>query len=133
MAVFEYLHLHVASRNYVSQETAQATNLSYAYEDTFIMKADDQTVLTPTGPGRDAIRITSIGVYDTHVTVYASAFYQQHRLPYLPSFTDLTSPTCLKDSRAPFSSSFIHPTTRSCLSEQNLAGCVGGEPFPVLS
>lgn len=35
------------------------------------MRSDDTTVLDPSGPGRNSVRIKSVKNYTTHVTVYA--------------------------------------------------------------
>ncbi|KAJ8591346.1 glycoside hydrolase family 16 protein [Rhizopogon salebrosus TDB-379] len=55
---------------YVDQTTAQNLNLTYASKDTFIMRADDTTVLTPSGPGRNSVRIQSNNQYTQHVVVF---------------------------------------------------------------
>lgn len=54
---------------YVDQPTAQMLNLTYATSNTFIMRADDTTVLTPSGPGRNSVRIRSNSQYTQHVVV----------------------------------------------------------------
>ena len=59
------------SRNYVDEATAQNLNLAYATSNTFIMRADDTTVLSSSGLGRDSVRIRSNNQYTTHVAVYA--------------------------------------------------------------
>ncbi|TFK51078.1 putative laminarinase [Heliocybe sulcata] len=56
--------------NYVDQATATSKNLTYAMGDTLILRADSTTVLTPSGPGRDSVRIKSVKSYTTHVTVF---------------------------------------------------------------
>jgi len=56
--------------NYVDQATAQNRNLSYAGDDTFILRADYTTVLDPSGPGRDSVRIQSWNSYTQHVVVF---------------------------------------------------------------
>lgn len=55
---------------YVDQSTAQMLNLTYATSDTFIMRADDTTVLTASGPGRNSVRIRSNNQYTQHVVVF---------------------------------------------------------------
>ncbi|KAG1765439.1 glycoside hydrolase family 16 protein [Suillus occidentalis] len=45
-------------------------NLTYATGNTFIMRADDTTVLTPSGPGRNSVRIRSNRQYTQHVVVF---------------------------------------------------------------
>lgn len=62
-----------ACRNYVDQQTALATNLSFATDDTFIMRADSFNVVDPSAPGRNSVRIQSNNQYTTHVSVYVSA------------------------------------------------------------
>ncbi|KIL00724.1 glycoside hydrolase family 16 protein [Paxillus rubicundulus Ve08.2h10] len=49
-------HGHV---NYVDKETAMERNLSYATCDTFLMRADDWSVVEPNVRGRDSVRIQS--------------------------------------------------------------------------
>ena len=58
------------SRNYVDEATAQSLNLTYATSNTFIIRADDTTVLSSGGPGRNSVRIRSNNQYTTHVAVY---------------------------------------------------------------
>ncbi|KAG1777267.1 glycoside hydrolase family 16 protein [Suillus placidus] len=55
---------------YVDQPTAQRLNLTYATSNTFIMRTDDTTVLTPSGPGRNSVRIRSNRQYTQHVVVF---------------------------------------------------------------
>lgn len=58
-------------RNYVDQATALKSNLTFATDTTFIMRADDFNTLTPTGPGRNSVRIKSNNQYGAnHVTVF---------------------------------------------------------------
>ena len=64
--------LRQSRRNYVDQATALAQNLTYASGDTLILRADDTTVLSASGPGRNSVRLMSNNVYSTHVTVYVS-------------------------------------------------------------
>ena len=63
--------LYSLFRNYVDEATAQSLNLTYATSNTFIMRANDTTVLTSTGPGRNSVRIRTNNQYTTHVAVYA--------------------------------------------------------------
>ncbi|RDX44811.1 laminarinase [Lentinus brumalis] len=56
--------------NYVDQGTAIAKNLTYASGDTFIIRADHTTVLTPSGPGRNSVRLMSNKQYTRHVAVF---------------------------------------------------------------
>ncbi|EJD00853.1 laminarinase [Fomitiporia mediterranea MF3/22] len=55
---------------YVDQATALADNLTFASSDTFIMRTDDTTVLSASGPGRNSVRIKSNKTYTTHVVVF---------------------------------------------------------------
>ncbi|TFK50003.1 endo-1,3(4)-beta-glucanase-like protein [Heliocybe sulcata] len=55
---------------YVDQATAVSKNLTYTSSDTFIMRADDTTVLASSDPGRDSVRIKSDNTYTTHVAVF---------------------------------------------------------------
>ncbi len=56
-------------RNYVSKNDALAQNLTYASENTLIIRADDKNVLDPSGPGRNSVRLYSNKEYKNHVTV----------------------------------------------------------------
>ncbi|PFH48249.1 glycoside hydrolase family 16 protein [Amanita thiersii Skay4041] len=56
--------------NYVSQSTAQSQNLTFASSNSFILRADFKTVLSPSGPGRNSVRIRSKKTYTTHVAVF---------------------------------------------------------------
>nr|AHI42991.1 endo 1,3-beta glucanase [Phanerodontia chrysosporium] len=55
--------------NYVNQATAVAKNLTFASGNTLILRADDTTVLSPSGPGRNSVRIRSVKAYTTHVAI----------------------------------------------------------------
>ncbi|KAI0700431.1 endo-beta-glucanase [Cytidiella melzeri] len=55
---------------YVDQATALSQNLTYAQGNTFIIRADDTTVLSASGPGRNSIRVRSVNTYTTHVAVF---------------------------------------------------------------
>lgn len=57
------------SRNYVDAGTARAQNLTYANGDTFILRADYKTTLTPSGPGRNSVRLLSHKYFTRHVAV----------------------------------------------------------------
>ncbi|EGN97297.1 glycoside hydrolase family 16 protein [Serpula lacrymans var. lacrymans S7.3] len=56
--------------NYVDEATAQSLNLTYTTSNTFIMRADDTTVLTASGPGRNSVRIKSNTAYTTHAVIF---------------------------------------------------------------
>lgn len=55
----------------MDQATALQKNLTYTSDSTLVIRADDTTVLDPSGPGRDSVRLMSNNVYENHVTVYA--------------------------------------------------------------
>lgn len=55
--------------NYVDKATAMNSNLSYASETKFIMRADEFTNVAPSARGRDSVRITSNSAYDDAVFV----------------------------------------------------------------
>ncbi|KAI0705052.1 concanavalin A-like lectin/glucanase domain-containing protein [Cerioporus squamosus] len=55
--------------NYVDQATALASNLTFASDDKFIMRADSQNVTQPTDRGRSSVRIKSNKAYDEAVVV----------------------------------------------------------------
>ncbi|KAL5508546.1 hypothetical protein ACEPAH_6165 [Sanghuangporus vaninii] len=54
---------------YVDQATALADNLTFASSDSFVIRADDTTVLAASDPGRNSVRIRSLKTYTTHVIV----------------------------------------------------------------
>ncbi|KAH9850499.1 laminarinase [Lenzites betulinus] len=56
--------------NYVDQTTALAQNLTFSSGDHFVIRADDTTVLSASGPGRNSVRLQSNKQYTTHVTVW---------------------------------------------------------------
>ncbi len=64
-----HTRFHSFYRNYTDVETAKHLGLTSATGDSFIMRADDTTVLTADGPGRNSIRISSNAQYSTHVVV----------------------------------------------------------------
>ncbi len=55
---------------YVDQATAIAQNLTFASDTSFVMRADDTTVLAASDAGRKSVRIKSNAAYSTHVSVY---------------------------------------------------------------
>ncbi|KAJ7289286.1 glycoside hydrolase family 16 protein [Mycena rebaudengoi] len=55
---------------YVNEATARSQNLTFASDNTFIMRADARTVLSASGPGRNSVRLRSKNVYTTHVAVF---------------------------------------------------------------
>ncbi|KAF5344996.1 hypothetical protein D9756_011303 [Leucocoprinus leucothites] len=57
--------------NYVDQSTAVSQGLvNQASSTSFIVRADDRTVLNPNGAGRNSVRIRSKKTYTTHVAVF---------------------------------------------------------------
>ncbi|KAJ3509319.1 hypothetical protein NLJ89_g5285 [Agrocybe chaxingu] len=56
--------------NYVDQTTSRNQNLTYASSDTFILRTDFRTVLNPSGPGRNSVRIRTKKTYTNHVAVF---------------------------------------------------------------
>jgi len=56
--------------NYVDQATSIKENLTFASQDTFILRTDFKTVLNPTGPGRNSVRIRSKKTFTTHVAIF---------------------------------------------------------------
>ncbi|KAF8962582.1 2 beta-glucan [Flammula alnicola] len=56
--------------NYVDTSTAASQNLTFASGDTFILRADDTTVLSASGPGRNSVRIQSNKQFTTSVMVF---------------------------------------------------------------
>ncbi|OCH91643.1 glycoside hydrolase family 16 protein [Obba rivulosa] len=56
--------------DYVSQSAALSANLTYAKDDTFIMRVDDKSMLTNSSEtGRKSVRIKSKAQYTTHLVV----------------------------------------------------------------
>ncbi|TCD70340.1 hypothetical protein EIP91_003969 [Steccherinum ochraceum] len=55
--------------NYVDQYTAKQSNLSYATDSKFVMRADAFDKVDPNARGRDSVRITSYNAYDESVIV----------------------------------------------------------------
>lgn len=89
----------VIPSNYVDQATAQSLGLVSVSGTTFTMRADDTTVLTPSGPGRNSVRIRSNAEYTTHVAVYVILrFCNSQRCTCLPVPIELTPATCHKDA-----------------------------------
>ncbi|KAG9100379.1 hypothetical protein FRC07_010416 [Ceratobasidium sp. 392] len=55
--------------NYVDQATAQRLNLTYASSNSFVMRADYTTTLSPSGAGRNSVRIQSKKKWSTHLEI----------------------------------------------------------------
>ncbi|KAJ3572973.1 hypothetical protein NP233_g2732 [Leucocoprinus birnbaumii] len=63
--------------NYVDQSTAESQGLvQQASSTSFIIRADHTTVLNPSGPGRNSVRIKSQKTYTTHVAVTWPAIWE---------------------------------------------------------
>jgi len=58
-----------AHSNYVSQDEARSLGLATVNGNSFILRADHTTTLSPGGKGRDSFRIISNNKYGTHVSV----------------------------------------------------------------
>jgi len=56
--------------NYVDQATSIKQNLTFASDDTFILRTDFHNVLKPDGPGRNSVRIRSKKTFTTHVAIF---------------------------------------------------------------
>ncbi|TEB31638.1 hypothetical protein FA13DRAFT_1732501 [Coprinellus micaceus] len=54
---------------YVNETESRSRNLTYAHGDSFVLRGDSETILTPDGPGRPSARIVSKKSYTTHVVV----------------------------------------------------------------
>ncbi|KAF7320860.1 Glycoside hydrolase family 16 protein [Mycena chlorophos] len=64
--------------NYVDQATAVADNLTYASDNTFIMRADFTTVISDSSStGRNSVRIRTNAAYTTHAAVFDIAHMPQ--------------------------------------------------------
>ncbi|KAJ7624602.1 glycoside hydrolase family 16 protein [Roridomyces roridus] len=64
--------------NYVDQATAQAQNLTFASDNTFILRADFKTVISDSSPtGRNSVRIRTNNAYTTHAAVFDIAHMPQ--------------------------------------------------------
>nr|GAT48619.1 laminarinase [Mycena chlorophos] len=64
--------------NYVDQATAVADNLTYASDNTFILRADFTTVISDSSStGRNSVRIRTNAAYTTHAAVFDIAHMPQ--------------------------------------------------------
>ncbi|KAJ7227882.1 glycoside hydrolase family 16 protein, partial [Mycena haematopus] len=64
--------------NYVSEATAKSQNLTFASENTFILRADSRTVISDSSAtGRNSVRIRTNNAYTTHVAVFDIAHMPQ--------------------------------------------------------
>jgi len=63
-----------ARSNYVTRSEALSLGLATVDGDSFILRADDTTTLSPGGKGRNSFRIISNNRYGTHVSVWVVHF-----------------------------------------------------------
>ncbi|KAF8134228.1 glycoside hydrolase family 16 protein [Boletus edulis] len=56
--------------DYVNKSTAEEYGLYSVSGNTLTLRADDRTVLSPSGPGRKSFRLQSNNTYTTHVAVF---------------------------------------------------------------
>ncbi|KAF9261664.1 endo-1,3(4)-beta-glucanase [Marasmius fiardii PR-910] len=56
--------------NYVDAATASSQNLTYVSSDSFVLRADFTSVLNPSGPGRNSVRVSSKKTYGTSVMAF---------------------------------------------------------------
>ncbi|KAF7366964.1 putative glycosidase C21B10.07 [Mycena sanguinolenta] len=63
--------------NYVDQNTAMSTNLTFSSDNTFVLRADHQSVVPAGSAGRNSVRIASKNAYTTHVAVFDIAHMPQ--------------------------------------------------------
>ncbi|KAF8125504.1 2 beta-glucan [Boletus edulis] len=56
--------------NYLSQSAAQSAGLYSVSGNTVTLRADDTTVLSPSGAGRNSFRLISNNQYSTHVAIF---------------------------------------------------------------
>ncbi|EAU84955.2 glycosyl hydrolase family 16 [Coprinopsis cinerea okayama7 len=65
---------------YVDQGTSLNLNLTYASGNRFILRTDSRSLLSPSGPGRNSVRIQSKRAYTRHVAV--TSFFVAFPLPH---------------------------------------------------
>ncbi|KAJ6481084.1 glycoside hydrolase family 16 protein [Mycena sanguinolenta] len=64
--------------NYVNEATAKSQNLTFASDNTFILRADSKTVISDSSAtGRNSVRIRTNNAYTTHVAVFDIAHMPQ--------------------------------------------------------
>jgi hypothetical protein len=80
----------------VDQGTSRNLNLTYASDDTFILRADYKTRLDPSGPGRNSVRIKSHKTFTQHVAVYVNPYVALLRRAQFLRNIDSMCDTCLK-------------------------------------
>ncbi|KAL0062788.1 hypothetical protein AAF712_010326 [Marasmius tenuissimus] len=56
--------------NYVDGNTARSQNLTFAGSDSFILRADFRSTLSPSGPGRNSVRLASKKTYTGGVMIF---------------------------------------------------------------
>lgn len=57
-------------RNYVSQSVALRNNLTYAHDNTFVIRVDSTSHVNANGPGRNTVRLMSNEQFHNHVAVF---------------------------------------------------------------
>jgi hypothetical protein len=57
-------------RDYVDLCTAVTNNLTFATDDTFIMRADDKNVVSSNERGRKTVRMKSTQTFTHHLVMY---------------------------------------------------------------
>ncbi|KAH0835850.1 glycoside hydrolase family 16 protein [Lanmaoa asiatica] len=67
--------------NYVNQTMAEADGLYSITGSSVILRADDTTVLSGTGPGRNSFRLESLDQYTTHVAMQVSRCFDIAHMP----------------------------------------------------
>ena len=63
------LMISIGHSNYVTEEQARSLGLVIVKGSSFILRTDDTTTLSPSGPGRNSFRIISNNIYGTHVAM----------------------------------------------------------------
>ena len=83
---------------YVDQHTAQEHNITHATDNSFVLRADYTTYLTPSDPGRRSARIVSRRQFTTVVAVYVGQLgVIRHTIPDYICIAS-TYFTCHKDA-----------------------------------
>ena len=66
------LMISIGHSNYVTEEQARSLGLVIVESSSFILRADDTTTLSASGPGRNSFRISSNNIYGTHVAMWVN-------------------------------------------------------------
>lgn len=89
---------YVFLSTYVDQHTAQEHNITHATDNSFVLRADYTTYLTPSDPGRRSARIVSRRQFTTVVAVYVGQLgVIRHTIPDYICIAS-TYFTCHKDA-----------------------------------